>query len=192
MNNLGPYVRPEFRDITYFYGIDFHQDIIDWPDRHADFVTVYVYLHTVGPNDAPLHILRGNHRFGATEFPHRLVLEGDTRTYRYTADGDRQRSCECVKMMGPAGTIAVWHSATLHGTQPDKADRERISLRLLFGKKNAEPRTGIDLINDRIQGPLSLSRTRRDLSAEGAAILRSNVINAAASQPGGDQSQRAP
>ena len=33
VNNLGAYVRPEFRDVTYFYGIDFHQDLIDHKDR---------------------------------------------------------------------------------------------------------------------------------------------------------------
>jgi len=177
VNNLGPYVRPEYRDITYFYGIDFHQDIIDWPDRLADFVTVYVYLHPVSASDAPLHILRGSHLFGATEFPHRLTLQRDTQEYRYEAAGGRQCSCECVKLMGPAGTVAVWHSATLHGTQPDKGDHERISLRLLFGKRNPGRQVGIDVVNDAIQGPLSLSRTRRDLSADGAAVLRANVIN---------------
>ena len=33
VNNLGAYVRPEYRDITYFYGIDFHQDLIDYKNR---------------------------------------------------------------------------------------------------------------------------------------------------------------
>ena len=72
VNNLGAYVRPEYRDVTYFYGIDFHQDIIDWSGREADFVTLYVYLHGVGPKDAPLQLLSDSHRLGATRFPHRL------------------------------------------------------------------------------------------------------------------------
>ena len=42
VNNLGAYVRPEYRDVTYFYGIDFHQDLIDHPAREADFLTLYV------------------------------------------------------------------------------------------------------------------------------------------------------
>ncbi|MDB5453365.1 MAG: hypothetical protein JWO33_1943, partial [Caulobacteraceae bacterium] len=64
VNNLGAYVRPEFRDITYFYGIDFHQDLIDYKDREADFVTLYVYLHPVGRADAPLFLLDGSHTLG--------------------------------------------------------------------------------------------------------------------------------
>ncbi|MGH6970886.1 MAG: hypothetical protein ACREEQ_04685, partial [Caulobacteraceae bacterium] len=55
VNNLGAYVRPECRDVTYFYGIDFHQDLIDYKDRDADFLTLYVYLHPVGAHDAPIH-----------------------------------------------------------------------------------------------------------------------------------------
>ena len=57
VNNLGAYVQPQFRDVTYFYGIDFHQDLIDFKDRDADFITLYVYLHPVTKADAPLHVL---------------------------------------------------------------------------------------------------------------------------------------
>ena len=45
--NLGRFVKPKYRDITYFKGIDFHQDIIDWPSRSADFITAYIYLENV-------------------------------------------------------------------------------------------------------------------------------------------------
>ena len=61
VNNLGAFVRPECRDVTYFYGIDFHQDLIDYKDREADFVTLYVYLHEVTTRDAPLFLLDGSH-----------------------------------------------------------------------------------------------------------------------------------
>ena len=47
--NLGPYIKKEYRDITYFRGIDFHQDIIDWPRGETDldpstFFTLYIYI----------------------------------------------------------------------------------------------------------------------------------------------------
>ena len=77
VNNLGAYVRPEYRDVTYFYGIDFHQDLIDFKDREADFVTLYVYLHKVGAADAPLFLLEDSHKLGATVFPHDLTRTGD-------------------------------------------------------------------------------------------------------------------
>ena len=69
VNNLGPYVKPHFRDVTYFYGIDFHQDLIDFKEREADFITLYVYLHRVTRADAPLFVLENSHSLGASVFP---------------------------------------------------------------------------------------------------------------------------
>ena len=68
--NLGPYIKDKFRDITYFRGIDFHQDIIDFPKGKTDldpstFMTLYVYIHEVG-KDSPLHLLENSHKLGAT------------------------------------------------------------------------------------------------------------------------------
>ena len=134
VNNLGAYVRPEYRDITYFYGIDFHQDLIDHPAREADFLTLYVYLHQVERHDAPLYLLENSHRFGGTVFPHKLKREWEG--YWSYADG-RGQECRARQVMltGRAGFAAFWHACTLHGTQPDAADCERISLRYLLAKR---------------------------------------------------------
>lgn len=177
VNNLGAYVRPEVRDVTYFYGIDFHQDLIDYSDREADFLTLYVYLHPVGPHDAPLHLLDGSHALGASVFPHDLQSDGPGAwRYRNGAHGEarvRQRV-----LTGETGFAALWHACTLHGTQPDAADHERISLRYLFA--SAPGRTGrIAEVNAGLRGPLSLSATRVDLAENGAARLKHNAVNRA-------------
>ena len=78
VNNLGAYVRPQYRDVTYFYGIDFHQDLIDYKAREADFLTLYIYLHPVTRADAPLYLLEGSHKLGGSVFPHNLTRIGDT------------------------------------------------------------------------------------------------------------------
>jgi hypothetical protein len=177
VNNLGPYVRPQYRDVTYFAGIDFHQDLIDFQDRSADFVTLYVYLHPVGSEDAPLFLLEGSHALGATVFPHDLRREGEG--WRY---GDRLEANVAVRqhlLTGPAGYAALWHACTLHGTQPDAADRERLSLRYLFGRDPAVQQAGIDLVNAGLAGPTCLSETRRDLEADGSARPVGNIVNGA-------------
>ena len=175
VNNLGAYVRPEYRDITYFYGIDFHQDLIDYKDREADFVTLYVYLHQVGPHDAPLFLLENSHRLGGTMFPHDLTPAGEGAwTY-----GDRKGGSARVRQImltGGAGFTAMWHACTLHGTQPDAADHERISLRYLFARAPGAS-AGIDRVNATLQGPLSLVSTRQDLAADGSARIKGNVVN---------------
>ena len=177
VNNLGAYVKPQHRDVTYFYGIDFHQDLIDYKAREADFVTLYIYLHPVSRADAPLFLLEGSHRLGGAVFPHDLAATGfDTWTYRNPPHGEtpvRQRI-----LTGDTGFAAMWHACTLHGTQPDAADHERISLRYLVAR-GAATESGIDHVNATLQGPLSLTATRADLGPDGAAVIRRNTVNKA-------------
>lgn len=174
VNNLGAYVKPQNRDITYFYGIDFHQDLIDYKDREADFLTLYVYLHPVTKADAPLYLLEGSHRLGGSIFPHELTrTTPDTWSYANGEHGTietRQRI-----LTGGTGFAAMWHACTLHGTQPDAADHERISLRYLIARGKARA-SGMDAVNATLTGPLSLGDTRKDLAADGSAQMRANTV----------------
>ncbi len=176
VNNLGAYVRPEYRDITYFYGIDFHQDLIDFKDRDADFVTLYVYLHPVGAHDAPLYLLEESHRLGATLFPHDLTREGGGWRYRDGRGGEI--ATPQIMLVGGTGFVAMWHACTLHGTQPDAADNERLSLRYLFAKRPGV-RAGLDDVNASLNGPIRLGATRQDLDENGAARIKANSVNQA-------------
>jgi hypothetical protein len=176
VNNLGAYVRPEYRDVTYFYGIDFHQDLIDFKDRDADFVTLYVYLHPVGAHDAPLYLLEESHKLGATLFPHDLTREGGGWRYRDRVGGEA--ATRQTMLVGGAGYTAMWHACTLHGTQPDAADNERLSLRYLFAKKPGAT-AGLDEVNATLRGPIRLAATRQDLDETGAARIKANSVNQA-------------
>ncbi|MEE4207410.1 MAG: phytanoyl-CoA dioxygenase family protein [Erythrobacter sp.] len=177
VNNLGPYIRPEYRDMTYFHGIDYHQDIIDFPDRRGDFVTAYLYLDDVRKDSAPLHLLSDSHRFGATEFPHALEHREGAR-YAYSDHTGRRMECEELLLTGGPGDLSFWHSTILHGTQPQADDETRISLRLLIEKNQAQD-TGswLDRLNRTIDGNLALASTRRDVDASGKAALTGNTIN---------------
>ena len=178
VNNLGPYVRPEFRDVTYFFGIDYHQDLIDFPDREADMITLYVYLHPVTERDAPLHVLDGSHRLGGTLFPHELQRL-DNQTWRYGAGVRGAIDCQQVKLIGGAGFAALWHGCTLHGTQPDKADKARLSLRYLITRSEHAAPSGVDELNADIGWPVRLPATRIDLDHDGRARIKRNAVNAA-------------
>ncbi|MDP1642543.1 MAG: phytanoyl-CoA dioxygenase family protein [Phenylobacterium sp.] len=174
VNNLGAYVRPEYRDVTYFYGIDFHQDLIDYRDRPADFLTLYVYLHPVSQLDAPLFLLTGSHQLGGTVFPHDLTRQ-DAETWTYRDGRGGETAVRQKLLTGPAGFAAIWHACTLHGTQPDAADHERISLRYLLAR-GREP-AGIDEVNQTLRGPLALPQTRLDLAPDGQAVVKGNIVN---------------
>jgi hypothetical protein len=173
--NLGAYVKPEYRDVTYFQGIDYHQDIIDRPGRESDFITIYVYLHDVNDYNSPIHVLEGSHILGATEFPHSLRRgSGDNWDYFYK---DMTKNCKNIKLTAPAGSCFYWHCATLHGTQPNTGDNERISLRLMYSKFNKSSKGLIDDVNNEIEGALSIFKTRTDLDKKGEAKIKSNKIN---------------
>lgn len=173
INNLGAYIKPQYRDVTYFWGIDYHQDIIDWPGRPADFVTVYIYLHEVGPADAPLFLLPGSHGLGATQFPHALERLGP-QGWAYGDGAGRRLELAETKLLGPAGTVGLWHPFTLHGTQPTAGDAPRLSLRYLI-ERGPGP-AGLDVVNAGIAGPLASAAVRRDLDATGRAQLSGNAI----------------
>jgi hypothetical protein len=177
VNNLGAYVKAPFRDITYFYGIDFHQDLIDYKDREADFITLYIYLHDVGTHDAPLFLLEDSHKLGGTLFPHDLTKNEGGWLYR---DGrGHEVQTQQHLLTGATGYAAMWHACTLHGTQPDAADNERLSLRYLIARKPGVAAPGMDAVNATLLGPLSLEATRQDLDARGAAQIKANSVNEA-------------
>jgi hypothetical protein len=177
VNNLGPYVKPQYRDVTYFYGIDFHQDLIDFKGREADFLTLYAYLAPVTAADAPLYLLEGSHALGAAIFPHALERTGP-ETWRY-GNGEHGEATVTQRVLtGETGFAAMWHACTLHGTQPDAADHERISVRYLFAKRPGAV-AGMDAVNAALRGPLQLEATRVDLDASGAARIKANAVNQA-------------
>lgn len=166
--NLGAFIKPEYRDITYFHGIDYHQDIIDYKNRVTDFITLYIYLDDVTENDAPLYILPKTHIQGCHTFPHDLTTV-DNKKYLYNGI----QVAEELILTGNVGTCYFWHSCLLHGTKPIKNYKERISLRFLISKK----RSLIDLCNDSIQGNLKLNVTRVDVDENHVPLIKNNILS---------------
>jgi hypothetical protein len=176
-NNLAHFVKPEFTDITYFYGIDFHQDIVDWKDRRSDFLTVYVYLDDVGETDAPLFVVPDSQLLGASCFPHDLEpLDASNSVWRYRSDDGKLMEVRHHVMTGKAGHVACWHPLMLHGTEPDLNDHPRLSLRYLIERDPDGGPYGIDIANDLIDGPLETPEPRKDLDQRGLAVVRNNRL----------------
>jgi len=109
-------------------------------------------------------------------FPHDLSQDGDAWVYRNGPQGEAR--CRQMVLTGGAGFVACWHALTLHGTQPDEADDERISLRYLFAPADGV-RAGLHAVNEGLGVPLSLTATRVDLDAAGAAQIKANTVNGA-------------
>lgn len=184
--NLGAYVKPDYRNITYFRGIDWHQDIIDYPGQNSDFITLYVYLEEVTENDSPLNVLKYSHGLGATVFPHHIT-HLDHGIFSYSKNENSSGVLTTREtLVGPSGSAYLWHACTIHGTtpKPSGVEKPRISLRYLVAKtaRVGDYFTAIDVLNNELLNRghrLSLDSTRIDLDARGAAVIRANLINEA-------------
>jgi|TARA_B110000305_G_C19431607_1_gene636512 hypothetical protein len=177
ISNLGQYVQEKYQDITYLSGIDFHQDIIDYPYKHSNFLTAYIYLDDVEELSSPLYLLPKSHTLGATVFPHDLGKISDRNgndKFLYKNNYGDSVETETLRLTGPGGSLYLWHSNLLHGTQPNLHDEPRISLRILVEKHtDEESNCALDNLNKVIKGSLKLTKTRRDIEEK----VKGNFIN---------------
>jgi hypothetical protein len=175
--NLGAYVHRKYQDITYFRGIDWHQDIIDYPQHDPRFITLYVYLHDVGSDDAPLWVIPKSHLLGATKFPHNIkILESRELIY---SDDDQKNSLTLNRfpLIGDAGSVYFWHSNILHGTTQVNSQSPRISLRYLIKREDSSDTIlPIDIITQSCLNNSFAAVTRVDLDDLGRSVKSGNII----------------
>ena len=141
ISNFNPYIKRKYRDVTYFRGIDYHMDSIDWEDQDNHFITMYVYLNSVDKNMSPLNIIKKSHIFGHTSFPHYIKDYPKKNYLKYSPDNNDFKKFEKEMLIGETGSVYFWTSNTLHGTAPSNSEKEdfRISLRYLIKKnKNSD------------------------------------------------------
>ena len=167
VSNLATWIKPEFQDMTYFRGLDFHQDLIDHKSRFSDFITLYVYLDNVDMKMSPLVVIPKSHIFGATKFPHDIKIEWDAKNCMYSDRRGNTANLNYKFLTGNSGQMYFWSALTLHGTQPQMADKPRVSLRYLIERSKTTDEFLIDKFNKTINFELSLNTTRSYLEGVG-------------------------
>tara|TARA_B100000780_G_scaffold53989_1_gene33693 strand:+ start:1337 stop:2248 length:912 start_codon:yes stop_codon:yes gene_type:complete len=173
--NLGPFIKKKYRDVTYFRGIDYHMDQIDFPNQTSDFITLYIYLNDTSLKMSPLNIIEKSHIFGATVFPHVIKNSNNNNYLRYGKNLNKLKVFKKKKLVGKKGTVYIWTSLTLHGTQPQKREDEfRISLRYLVKKSpNCIKITEIDNL---IKNSSTINKTRNDINFKNFKQIKFNKI----------------
>lgn len=173
--NLGPFIKNKYRDVTYFRGIDYHMDQIDFPNQPSDFITLYIYLNDTTSKMSPLNILEGSHIFGQTKFPHIIKKCQNNNYLRYGTKLNNLKRFKKKKLVGKSGTVYVWSSLTLHGTQPqENKDDFRISLRYIIRKSNKVSKT--TEINNLIKNVLPIKTMRDDVDLKNFKQLKFSKI----------------
>ena len=133
--------------------MDFHTDLIDFPNREPDMVTLYVYLDEVTKKESPLIILPESHFGGADIFPHNLVLKTtSSNEWIYKTDSRMRLELKHKFLTGGPGSTYFWHGCIMHGTLPNVGVKPRVSLRYIL-EKNPEQKgeTFIDFVNSKIK-----------------------------------------
>ena len=173
--NLGPFIKKKYRDVTYFRGIDYHMDQIDFPNQTSDFITLYIYLNDTSLKMSPLNIIEKSHIFGATVFPHFIKNSNNNNYLRYGKNLNKLKVFKKKRLVGKKGTVYIWTSLTLHGTQPQKREDEfRISLRYLVKKSpNCSKTTEIDNL---IKKSSTINKTRNDINFKNFKQIKFNKI----------------
>jgi hypothetical protein len=175
--NLGAYVHPMYQDITYFRGIDWHQDIIDYPGHDPRFITLYIYLHDVGDDDAPLWVIPKSHLLGATKFPHNIKSLEDRKLIYSDDNKNSSLMLDKFPLIGEAGSVYFWHSNILHGTTQVNSKSPRISLRYLIEKRgNSDIISPINIITKSCLNNSYAAVTRVDLDDAGNSVKSGNII----------------
>jgi len=175
--NLGRFVKENYRDITYFRGIDFHQDIIDFPHKKSDFITCYIYIEDVDKNSSPLIVFPKSHIYGAQKFPHK-INKVSYKIYKYFKNNKQYMKLKSEELVGKSGTLYFWHPCILHGTQPTIDNKFRVSIRILIEKNQILKSGIIDDVNKNITGRLSVKKSRSDIDNKtGKYLIKGNFIN---------------
>lgn len=157
--NLNKYLLPQYRDVTYFRGVDYHMDIIEHKNDNSRFITLYIYLNNVTKKRSPLNIIEKSYKYGAQKFPHSLrkIKMGE---YLYNNKIFKNRL-----LVGKKGDSYLWSCFNLHGASRNKMKQPRISLRYKIKQKNgSNKKTLLNQLYSKVNGPLVLNKTRDDIN----------------------------
>ena len=119
--------------------VKWHQDIQFWPHTNYSPLTVGVFLGDVEPGMGNVGFVPGSHL-------NELFDQYDGETWvgcLSDADLARVDVARAVYPVGPAGSITVHNCRTVHGSAPNRSDRERPLLLQTYSAADAFPYTDI-------------------------------------------------
>ena len=165
--NLNRYILPEYQQLTYFRGVDYHMDLIEHKMEKVKFITLYIYLNKVSKNNSPLNIIDKSYKFGAQKFPHSLKkLRNNNVLYK-------NKKFKKRVLVGDSGSCYIWSCLNLHGASENNSTKPRISLRYkIRSNKFGSQKSLIDKLFNNLNGPKFLKIARNDVNEKNAELIK--------------------
>mgnify|MGYP001814403257 FL=1 len=111
------------KSAEYGAAVEWHQDWAFYPHTNDDVLAVGIVLNDVGPDNGPLMVFPGTHRGEIFDHHSNGVFAGAM---------DLEKSglnlSDAVKLTGPRGSMSIHHARTVHGSDLNRSDRDRMLL----------------------------------------------------------------
>ena len=140
---LGPDVR--FRELMLNFKwadggseVKWHQDFVFYPHTHTGTLQFLLFLDDVSSDMGPLQIIPQSHKGKLYEH-----YDDDQQWTGALREGDLAEAGieNVVEATGPAGTVSVHHSCTVHGSGRNDSNRGRPALVITYAAADAMPYT---------------------------------------------------
>lgn len=149
MPQLNMYIKEKYRNTSYIYGLDYHQDN---GGRKRNSITVIIYLDDVtNYKDTPIRILPKTHILGATQYPHYCRPTSDKKKIIYSDMFGNHMFTEDLKIYGKPGCAIIFNGYVLHGSEPSsQSSKERLALRYVLSPRKIVKSSIYQKSNDKI------------------------------------------
>ena len=114
--------------------VKFHQDFTATPHTNSDIVTAMLHLDHMGEDNGCLRMVPGSHKG-----PIHSVWHDDRFTAMATAEVQNKAENSAVSVLGPAGSVCLMHTRTLHGSRPNSSMRPRCVFLCIYTAADAVP-----------------------------------------------------
>ena len=118
--------------------VKWHQDFVFYPHTHTATMQFLLFLDDVDSDQGPLQVIPESHKGPMYEHydDHRKWTGAIKET-----DLEKAGIDNAVEITGPAGTLSVHHSCTIHGSSANNSDRARPALVITYAAADAMPYT---------------------------------------------------
>lgn len=104
--------------------VEWHQDFAFYPHTNDDVLAIGVIIDDMGEENGPLMVFPGTHKGPIFDHHANGAFVG-----AMDLDDAGLDMKDAVTLTGPAGSISIHHARIVHGSAPNRSDRDR---RLLF------------------------------------------------------------